>query len=124
MNMELVRRHAERLLECAGEVVWTQPDEAGEGRNRDLLREMLLDMRCDDSLLPLLRARLSRDFKQKTGLTRFLPARLSEDGSTVEPLNWQGSGDIPAIARANAFLVTEPERETWKEGDDIRVLLK
>jgi molybdopterin molybdotransferase len=79
---------------------------------------------CGDSLLPLLRARLSRDFKQKPGLTRFLPARLSEDGSTIEPLGWQGSGDIPALARANAFLVTEPDRESWKEGDDIRVLLK
>jgi molybdopterin molybdotransferase len=79
---------------------------------------------CNDVMLPLLRAMLAHDFKQKTGLTRFLPARLSEDGSTVEPLGWQGSGDIPALARANAFLVTEPDRESWKEGDDIRVLLK
>jgi molybdopterin molybdotransferase len=79
---------------------------------------------CDDVMLPLLRAALSRDFKQKTGLTRFLPARLSEDGSTVEPVGWQGSGDIPALARANAFLVTEADRESWKKGDDIRVLLK
>jgi molybdopterin molybdotransferase len=75
-------------------------------------------------MLPLLRARLTRDFHHKTGLTRFLPARLSEDGSTVEPLGWQGSGDIPALARANAFLVAEADRESWNEGDDIRVLLK
>jgi molybdopterin molybdotransferase len=74
--------------------------------------------------LPLLGAKLARDFHHKTGLTRFLPARLSEDGSTVEPLGWQGSGDIPAIARANAFLVAESNRESWKEGDVIRVLLK
>jgi molybdopterin molybdotransferase len=78
----------------------------------------------DAPMLPLLRAKLSRDFHHKTGLTRFLPARLSEDGSTVEPLGWQGSGDIPALARANAFLVAEEDRESWKEGDDIRVLLK
>jgi len=78
----------------------------------------------DAPMLPLLRARLTRDFHHKTGLTRFLPARLSEDGSTVEPLGWQGSGDIPALARANAFLVAEEDRESWKEGDDIRVLLK
>ncbi|HTB10491.1 MAG TPA: gephyrin-like molybdotransferase Glp [Bryobacteraceae bacterium] len=78
----------------------------------------------EDAMLPLLRARLARDFQHKTGLTRFLPARLSEDGSTVEPLGWQGSGDIPAVARANAYLVAESDRESWKEGDDIRVLLK
>jgi molybdopterin molybdotransferase len=74
--------------------------------------------------LPLLRSKLSRDFHHKTGLTRFLPARLSEDGGAIEPLGWQGSGDIPALARANAFLVAEADRESWKEGDDIRVLLK
>lgn len=78
----------------------------------------------EDPMLPLPRARLTRDFRHKTGLTRFLPARLSENGSTIEPLGWQGSGDIPAVARANAFLVAEMDRETWKEGDDIRVLLK
>jgi molybdopterin molybdotransferase len=75
-------------------------------------------------MLPLLRARLTREFRHKPGLTRFLPARLSEDGSTVEPTGWQGSGDIPALARANAFLVAEADRESWQEGDDIRVLLK
>lgn len=75
-------------------------------------------------MLPLMRARLTRDFRHKPGLTRFLPARLSEDGGTVEPTGWQGSGDIPALARANAFLVAEADRESWKEGDDIRVLLK
>jgi len=78
----------------------------------------------DEPMLPLLRAKLTRDFHHKTGLTRFLPARLSEDGSTVEPLGWQGSGDIPALARANAFLVAEADRESWNEGDDIRVMLK
>jgi molybdopterin molybdotransferase len=78
----------------------------------------------EQPMLPLLRAKLTRDFRHKTGLTRFLPARLSEDGSTVEPLGWQGSGDIPALARANAFLVAEADRESWNEGDDIRVLLK
>lgn len=78
----------------------------------------------EDAMLPLLRAKLTRDFHHKTGLTRFLPARLSEDGSTIEPLGWQGSGDIPALARANAFLVAEADREAWKAGDDIRVLLK
>jgi len=78
----------------------------------------------ENPTLHFLRSTLTRDFHHKTGLTRFLPTRLSEDGSTVEPLGWQGSGDIPAMARANAFLVAESHRESWNAGDDIRVLLK
>jgi molybdopterin molybdotransferase len=74
--------------------------------------------------LPLLRARLTRDFHHKPGLTRFLPAFLSDDGATVTPEPWQGSGDIASLARANAFLVAEPDREVWSAGDDIRVMLK
>jgi molybdopterin molybdotransferase len=74
--------------------------------------------------LPLVWSKLAQDFHQKTGLTRFLPAVLSADGDRVAPLSWQGSGDVPALARANAFLVTEPDRESWAAGDWIRVLLK
>ena len=74
--------------------------------------------------LPLLRAALTRDFRHKTGLTRFLPARLSEDGANITPESWHGSGDIPALARANAFLVADADREAWKAGQDIRVLRK
>lgn len=77
-----------------------------------------------DAGLYLLSTKLARDFHQKGGLTRFLPAVLSADGSSVTPLPWQGSGDVPSLARANAFLVTEPERETWKAGDSIRVLVR
>jgi molybdopterin molybdotransferase len=74
--------------------------------------------------LPMLWSKLSQDFRQKTGLTRFLPAILSSDGAQVTPMPWQGSGDVPSLARANAFLVTEPDRESWTAGDWIRVLLK
>lgn len=77
-----------------------------------------------EASLPFLQTALSKDFKQKPGLTRFLPARVSADGNSVEPLSWQGSGDVAAVSRANAFLVTEPEREHWSAGDMIRVLLK
>jgi molybdopterin molybdotransferase len=81
-----------------------------------------------ESLLPLTWSRLASDFHQKPGLTRFLPARLSAGLSTggcdVTPLPWQGSGDVPTLARANAFLVTEAGREAWAAGDWIRVLLK
>ena len=74
--------------------------------------------------LPFLRARLTKEFQHKAGLTRFLPASLSDDGASVEPIAWKGSGDIPSLARANAFLVADEDRESWAAGDDIRVLLK
>jgi molybdopterin molybdotransferase len=78
----------------------------------------------DQPLLPLTLARLSQDLRHKTGLTRFLPARLSPDGAEVTPVRWTGSSDVPALTRANAFLVTEAERESWQAGELIRVMLK
>src|SRR5579863_3171985 len=56
------------------------------------------------SELPLTLARLTRDFHHKTGLTRFLPANVCASGSGVDltPVPWHGSGDVPALARANA----------------------
>ena len=79
---------------------------------------------AQEAPLRLLQARLSKEFRQNPGLTRFLPAQVSPDGATVTPEPWQGSGDVNSLARANAFLVTEPDRESWVAGDMIRVLLK
>ncbi len=72
--------------------------------------------------LPL--ARLTCEFRHRIGLTRFLPARLSADGSEVTPVNWHGSGDIPALTRANAYLVADPDRAEYARGELIRILLK
>jgi molybdopterin molybdotransferase len=69
-------------------------------------------------------ARLTREFHCRIGITRFLPARLSADGAEVAPVGWSGSGDIPALTRANAFLVTDPGRAEYPCGELIRVLLK
>ncbi|HYW42913.1 MAG TPA: gephyrin-like molybdotransferase Glp [Bryobacteraceae bacterium] len=69
-------------------------------------------------------ARLTRDFQHRPGLTRFLPARLSADGAEVTPVNWHGSGDVPAMTRANAFLVADSDRAQYPRGELIRVLLK
>jgi molybdopterin molybdotransferase len=69
-------------------------------------------------------ARLTRDFRHRVGLTRFLPAYLDGDGAEVTPVEWHGSGDVPALARANAYLVADAERAEWNRGDLIRVLLK
>jgi len=77
-----------------------------------------------EASLRLLQAQLSKELRQKPGLTRFLPAQVSADGSTVTPEPCQGSGDVNSLARANAFLVTEPERDSWAAGDMIRVLIK
>ncbi len=76
------------------------------------------------SILHMPYARLTRDFRHKTGLTRFLPACLSADGGEVTPVAWHGSGDMPALTRANAFLVADSERAEWRQGDLIRVLPK
>jgi molybdopterin molybdotransferase len=76
-----------------------------------------------ESLLPLTQAPLAADFRHKPGLTRFLPALLSADG-LLSPVPWQGSSDVPALARANAYLVADAYREQWKAGDLIQVLLK
>lgn len=69
-------------------------------------------------------ARLTRELHHRAGITRFLPARLSADGAKVTPVGWSGSGDIPALTRANAFLVTDASRAEYPRGELIRVLLK
>jgi molybdopterin molybdotransferase len=69
-------------------------------------------------------ARLTREFRHRAGITRFLPAQLSADGGSITPVPWQGSGDIPAMTRANAYLVALPDRPVYEAGDWIQVLPK
>lgn len=78
----------------------------------------------EEPMLPMPLARLTGDFRHKTGLTRFLPARLSPNGAEVTPVAWRGSSDVPAVTRANAYLVADAERASWTAGDLIPVLLK
>jgi molybdopterin molybdotransferase len=70
-------------------------------------------------------ARLASDVQAKTGLTRFLPARLRSVSTdvTVEPVTWQGSGDIASASRSNCFLVVPPDRPHLAAGETISVLL-
>jgi molybdopterin molybdotransferase len=72
--------------------------------------------------LPLTFARLTRPFRHKTGLTRFLPA-VVQDGA-ITPISWQGSGDVPSICAANAFRAADPNQGEYAAGDLIPVLLK
>jgi molybdopterin molybdotransferase len=71
------------------------------------------------------RARLSTSFQHKPGITRFLPALLTTawDRAEVTPVNWQGSGDLAAVARSNCFVVIPPDQEQIAAGDEVTVLL-
>lgn len=77
----------------------------------------------NEPLLPIFRAVFGAPFKHKLGLTRFLPAALDGEG-TLRHIPWQGSSDIPALARANVFLIADHDRDSWGVGDSIRVMLK
>ncbi|MBV9082157.1 MAG: molybdopterin molybdotransferase MoeA [Acidobacteriaceae bacterium] len=77
-----------------------------------------------EPLLAFLSARFEAPFRHKSGLTRFLPARLSADGEYLRHIRWQGSSDVPALGKANAFLVADHDRESWERGDLIRVMQK
>ena len=78
----------------------------------------------EETALHLPLARLTCQFRHRPGLTRFLPARLSVDASEVTPVKWHGSGDIPALTRANAYLVADPDRGEYASGELIRILAK
>jgi molybdopterin molybdotransferase len=70
-----------------------------------------------------LRARLGKPFKQKLGLTAFMPARVElEDGAPVVTLvGWQGSGDLVGVAAGNAFMVVHPDQTELAAGDWVDV---
>jgi molybdopterin molybdotransferase len=74
-------------------------------------------------------ARLSRETgkRSKGGLTRFLPGRCTfgENGELpgVELVQWHGSGDIAAMARANCFMVLEDDAPSPEPGATVRILL-
>ena len=77
---------------------------------------------ASDTSLPLSLARLTVPFHHKPGLTRFLPAALS--GGEITPVASKGSGDIAALAHANAFLMADPAQAEYAAGDPIPVLPK
>jgi molybdopterin molybdotransferase len=70
-------------------------------------------------------ARLGKDIKTKTGLTRFLPAVVTGGlyDPVVEIVPWQGSGDLQAAARSNCYVVAPPDREFIAAGEMISILM-
>jgi len=71
-------------------------------------------------------ATLSEAAKGKPGLTRLLPARLTSNVARPEVrlVDWQGSGDLAANARANCYAVLPDGRDTLAAGEVISVLLR
>ena len=67
--------------------------------------------------------RLTQSFAHKPGLTRFLLGILSGPGD-LTPLPWKGSSDIPAIARANVYMVANSMRSEWQAGETMPVIFK
>jgi molybdopterin molybdotransferase len=81
---------------------------------------------AEPSRLKSAKAKLKKDFKTKTGLTRFLPAMLAGGlyDPEVEVVQWQGSGDMLAAAQANCYLVVPPDREKLAKGEMVTVVLR
>jgi molybdopterin molybdotransferase len=92
-----------------------------------------------------LKARLGDPFRQTTGLTVFMPARVAASGDrscaggstastsqhnvrmfdpVVSLVGWQGSGDLVGLAEANCFLVIHPDQTEVSAGDWVDVLPK
>jgi molybdopterin molybdotransferase len=89
-----------------------------------LFVEPMLGALCGDAWRPprFAQGALASDVHVKTGLTRFLPARLRSD-LTVEPVSWQGSGDLANTSRSNCFLVVPADRPLLAAGETVTILL-
>jgi molybdopterin molybdotransferase len=76
--------------------------------------------------LRFVQVRLKSEIKTKTGLTRFLPGRMSgiHSQTEVELVPWQGSGDVVAAAAADCYVVIPPDRDRIAAGELVAVLLR
>lgn len=94
----------------------------------EIFARAIVDALCGAELsrLGTAQARLTADVKVKTGLTRFLPARVAggPGEEQVARVQWQGSGDLAAAAQANCWLIVPPDRELFTAGEMISVLLR
>lgn len=74
-----------------------------------------------------LAAQLTREVKGKPELTRFVPATFSFTANhgelpQVAPVNWHGSGDLAAFARANCFVLVPEGIGSLDAGAVVRIL--
>ncbi len=74
--------------------------------------------------LPVFRAKLATQIREKGPMTHFLPARIEWEGreARVAQLPWQGSGDVVALALANGFLIVSPEHPEIAPGELVDVI--
>ncbi len=74
--------------------------------------------------LPVFRAKLATQVREKGPMTHFLPARIEWQGreASVTQLPWQGSGDVVALALANGFLIVSPEHPEIEPGESVDVI--
>src|SRR5450631_1974796 len=74
--------------------------------------------------LPVFRAKLATQVRERGPMTHFLPARIEGEGreARVTQLPWQGSGDIVALALANGFLIVSPEHPEIEPGESVDVI--
>jgi molybdopterin molybdotransferase len=74
--------------------------------------------------VPYLKAKLAHPIRERSALTHFLPARVSQVNGdpVVETLLWEGSGDIGAVVRGNCFLVVHAARLELEAGEWVDVL--
>jgi molybdopterin molybdotransferase len=73
---------------------------------------------------PRVRARLEMPISQKIERVHFVPARVRFEGSgyVAETVPWQGSADLFALTKANAFVVV-PIQTTYGQGDLVECML-
>ncbi len=71
-------------------------------------------------------ATLAEEIRVRPGTQKFLPAYFSFDfeSPTARLVPWQGSGDLSANARANAYLALPPDCTTLPAGAVVRLLLR
>jgi molybdopterin molybdotransferase len=88
-----------------------------------LFVEPLLGALCGDGgrRPRFVQARLARDIQVKNGLTRFLPAKLAD--LAVEPVAWQGSGDLASASRSNCFVMVPADQGLLAAGETVTILL-
>jgi len=115
------------FAQCAGKPVFGLPgNPVSTMVTFELFVLPALDILCGATPrpLPLMRAKLAGQLREKGGLAHFLPAQL--DWSTGEPavrvLTWQGSGDVVALTNANCFVVVREDKLDWEPGEWIDVM--
>jgi molybdopterin molybdotransferase len=75
--------------------------------------------------LPRVKGELLDDMRQSPGRTAFLPARVFCEGESwkIQPLSWQGSGDIIGFSRGNGTVIFPGDRDYMAAGERVEAML-